>query len=154
MNCQELWSIETSLLFSLCEEHWFWPAFSNINIILHVCHKNVHTKRTASLPVRPLLGRNKLNKQMAYVSHIASRTSGTLSDTLVPSIRISVELNINDFLGQYCDIWHEVWITWSQANVTSIRISMYWPSWNICVSWNSYIWLNCRWLAKVCFDFW
>lgn len=94
MNCQELWSIETSLSFSLCGEYWFWPAFSNINIILCVCHKNAQTKRTASLPIRPLLGRNKLNKQMAYVSHIASCTAGMLSDTLVPSIRLSVELNI------------------------------------------------------------
>lgn len=93
MNSQELWNIESSVLFSLCAKHRFLPAFSNISIILYVCHKNAHTKRTASLPIHPLLGRNKLNKEMAYVSHIASHTAGILSDTLVPSIRLFVELN-------------------------------------------------------------
>lgn len=65
----------------------------------------MHTqKELLHCPFIPCWEGNKLNKQMAYVSHIASCTAGMLSDTLVPSLRISVELNINDFSGQYCAI--------------------------------------------------
>lgn len=52
----------------------------------------MHNKKNCFTAHCPLLGRNKLNNPMAYVSHTASLTAGMFSDTVVPSIRISVEM--------------------------------------------------------------
>lgn len=52
----------------------------------------LHDKNNCFAAHCPLVGRNKLNNPMAYVSHTASHTAGMFSDTLVPSIRISVEM--------------------------------------------------------------